>query len=198
MSQKSSEISSQASILSDISSFAEWEFLHPESLAQEDSREASVLAGDMARHERIWKDRDSSNDARSSDEEEEIELPAVKKGKKEKRGKLSRTVNTASKKEIEVVKDSQETQSQDLVSTVLRRQSVLHYGVFKLMFMFRDRILLRRLRVNPVLRVLKMKTRRRREVGLLLLKMSRWGMLTMLKLPVMTPEIKNLPPKTVT
>ena len=47
---------------SDISSFAAWEALHPsQSLDESGDRHADM--------ERIWGDRDSSNDERSSDEE---------------------------------------------------------------------------------------------------------------------------------
>jgi hypothetical protein len=51
--------------ISDISEFAAWEALHPSQPLGESERE------DMERPERrrIWGDRDSSNDARSSDEE---------------------------------------------------------------------------------------------------------------------------------
>ncbi|CZR51064.1 uncharacterized protein PAC_00939 [Phialocephala subalpina] len=58
---------------SDISEFAAWELLHPSNLAEENSREPSVLMADMASAERLWKDRDSSNDARSSSSGDEGE-----------------------------------------------------------------------------------------------------------------------------
>lgn len=50
---------------SDISSFAEWEAQNPAQSFSE--REQSLL--DMKDPARVWGDRDSSNDARSSDEE---------------------------------------------------------------------------------------------------------------------------------
>jgi hypothetical protein len=96
---------------SDISSFAEWEALH-QPLAKDSERERSLA--DMARPERVWRDRDSSNDARSSssgseDEglEEEVKLEVRKgMGGKEKGGKGRR----------EIPSSTAETVSQELVS----------------------------------------------------------------------------------
>jgi hypothetical protein len=95
---------------SDISSFAEWEALH-QPLAKDSGRERSLA--DMARPERVWRDRDSSNDARSSssdseDEslEEEVKLK-VRQGK-EKGGKGRRG--------IIIPRSTAETVSQELVS----------------------------------------------------------------------------------
>lgn len=67
MSQGQSQ-DSNLSDISDISSFARWEEETGEKIF--DEREVSRL--DMADTElpRVWADRDSSNDARSSDEEE--------------------------------------------------------------------------------------------------------------------------------
>lgn len=48
--------------ISDISEFAEWEASHPSQVIEE--RDQSLI--DMARPDRVWVDRDSSNDARSS------------------------------------------------------------------------------------------------------------------------------------
>jgi hypothetical protein len=58
---------------SDISEFAKWEAEHPSQVNGESERERSLA--DMVRSERmqIWGDRDSSNDARSSDEEAVVE-----------------------------------------------------------------------------------------------------------------------------
>jgi hypothetical protein len=66
---------------SDISEFAAWEEEHPSQVREESERERSLA--DMACPERIqiWGDRDSSNDARSSDEEAVVKKSG--KGKKE-------------------------------------------------------------------------------------------------------------------
>lgn len=53
---------------SDISSFATWERQNNESLPTERERSMADLADD----DRVWKGPDSSNDARSSDEEEAV------------------------------------------------------------------------------------------------------------------------------
>lgn len=121
MSRASSE-TSQTSNLSDISSFAAWELLHPSNLAEENSREPSVLAADMARPERVWKDRDSSNDARSSGDEGEESLPVVRK---EKIGKRKRDRKSAGLigGDLEIPSSTADTfsqgKSQDLVSLCL-------------------------------------------------------------------------------
>jgi hypothetical protein len=94
---------------SDISAFAEWEALHPQSLHEDSKR-------DMARPDRVWRDRDSSNDARSSssgseDEglEEEVKLEVRKGvGGKENGGK--------GKRELVIPSSTAETVSQELVS----------------------------------------------------------------------------------
>jgi hypothetical protein len=72
---------------SDISEFAVWEAEHPSQAIEESERERSLA--DMGRPERmrVWADRDSSNDARSSDEEVEVKGKGgeigLGKGKKE-------------------------------------------------------------------------------------------------------------------
>ncbi|KAF8854090.1 hypothetical protein BDZ45DRAFT_49907 [Acephala macrosclerotiorum] len=77
-------MSQSPSQASDISEFAAWEKSHPSNLAEENSREQSVLMADMARPERVWGDRDSSNDARSSASPSPLpELPAMKASEKE-------------------------------------------------------------------------------------------------------------------
>lgn len=70
---------------SDISEFAAWEKAHPliDGEVHEQSREQSII--DMARPERVWEGADSSNDARSEDEEELLQSQISKKSKKEKR-----------------------------------------------------------------------------------------------------------------
>lgn len=64
---------------SDISEFAAWEAEHPSQVLEESERERSLA--DMARPEReqVWGDRDSSNDARSSDEEAGANLSKSKR-----------------------------------------------------------------------------------------------------------------------
>jgi hypothetical protein len=71
---------------SDISEFAAWEAEHPSQVREESERERSLA--DMGRPERmrVWADRDSSNDARSSDEEIEVEKER-KGGKRGGKGK---------------------------------------------------------------------------------------------------------------
>lgn len=63
---------------SDISSFADWERLHPNSLT-------TNLQRDMSSPSRIWKGEDSSNDARgsgsSSDNDDNLDLPPASKSK---------------------------------------------------------------------------------------------------------------------
>jgi hypothetical protein len=108
---------SQSSIYSDITSFADWEALHPSHLVEENSREPSVLAADMAREDRVWRDRDSSNDARSSDAEEGEELSVVKV---KKAGKRDRKRERKRKSGKEVKEEKAEMESQDLVSTATR------------------------------------------------------------------------------
>jgi hypothetical protein len=101
---------------SDISSFAEWEALHP---SQHEKSERERSLADMARPERVWRDRDSSNDARSSssgseDEslEEEVKLEARKgMGGKEKVG--------MGKGRREIPSSTAETVSQELVSYII-------------------------------------------------------------------------------
>jgi hypothetical protein len=95
---------------SDISSFAKWEALH-QPLAKDSERERSLA--DMARPERVWRDRDSSNDARSSssgseDESLEDEVRLEVRQGKEKGGKGRRGVIIPS--------STAETVSQELVS----------------------------------------------------------------------------------
>jgi hypothetical protein len=67
---------------SDISEFAAWEAQHPSQVREESERERSLA--DMGRPERmrVWADRDSSNDARSSDEEIEVRKEGKGMGKR--------------------------------------------------------------------------------------------------------------------
>jgi hypothetical protein len=93
---------------SDISSFAEWEALH-QPLAKDGERERSLA--DMARPERVWRDRDSSNDARSSSsgsEDESLEDEVKLEVRQGKGGKA--------KRELVVPSSTAETVSQELVS----------------------------------------------------------------------------------
>jgi hypothetical protein len=57
--------------VSDISEFAAWEAAHPSQARGESERERNLADMEHPERMRIWGDRDSSNDARSSDEDVE-------------------------------------------------------------------------------------------------------------------------------
>jgi hypothetical protein len=59
---------SASPIASDITEFAAWEALNPSQARDESERERSLADMERSERTRIWGDRDSSNDARSSDE----------------------------------------------------------------------------------------------------------------------------------
>jgi hypothetical protein len=97
---------------SDISSFAEWEALHPPQERENSERERS--RADMARPERVWKDRDSSNDARSSSEDDSSSSEQEEVGEK-----LPVEKAVKGRKEIVIPSSTAETVSQELLVSLL-------------------------------------------------------------------------------
>jgi hypothetical protein len=98
---------------SDISSFAEWEALH-QPLAKDSERERSLA--DMARPERVWRDRDSSNDARSLSSSSEDESLEDEVKLEVRQGKGGKGKNGLGKRELVIPSSTAETVSQELVS----------------------------------------------------------------------------------
>jgi len=99
---------------SDISSFAAWELLHPDSLTPD--------LRDMASPSRVWRGEDSSNDARggsgSGSEDDNLDLPPTLKSKAKSLSSVGGVLGKGKKGRTEIPSSTADESSQSQVKKI--------------------------------------------------------------------------------